>query len=67
MYENEDKKQEYMVRILSIISIANKIYTSTRNNNGYKLRAIQLIGVLLFLIKPKNMGLIEQINTGEGK
>ena len=61
MYESEDKKQEYIARILAIISIANKIYTSTRNNNGYKLRTIQLIDILLFINKPKNMGLIEQI------
>ena len=34
---------------------------------GYEPRDIQLIALLFFLFKDKNKGLIEQINTGEGK
>ena len=66
-YANNETKQEYMAKILAIISIANKIFTSSRDNNGYKLRTIQLIDVLLFINKEKDRGLIEQISTGEGK
>lgn len=34
---------------------------------GYYPRDIQIISLLLFIYKPKKIGLIEQINTGEGK
>lgn len=59
----KEKNDEYNFYI-SLIPILMK---ACRIKFGYEPRDIQLISLLFFLFKDKKKGLIEQINTGEGK
>jgi hypothetical protein len=52
-------KDDYSL-IAKMIYINNKLF-------GYLPRKIQIISILNFINKEKSMGLIQQINTGEGK
>ena len=49
------------------ISLIPILIKACKNKFGYEPRDIQLIALLFFLLKEVNKGLIEQINTGEGK
>jgi len=66
-YNKNENRIEISAEILAVISIANEIFTTTPSKNGYKLRTIQLMDVLLFINKNEDKGLIEEISTGEGK
>ena len=49
------------------ISLIPILIKACRIKFGYEPRDTQLLALLFFLFKDKNKGLIEQINTGEGK
>ena len=49
------------------ISLIPVLIKACKIKFGYEPRDIQLLALLFFLFKDKNKGLIEQINTGEGK
>ena len=65
---NEEKsKLKYIAKTVAVISIANKMFLENNKKEGYYLRDIQIIAILLFISKSKDEGLIEEIGTGEGK
>ena len=59
--KQKNNKYNYYISLIPILIKACK------NKFGYEPRDIQLIALLFFLFKKANKGLIEQINTGEGK
>ena len=59
--KEKNNKYNYYISLIPILVKACKI------KFGYEPRDIQLIALLFFLFKDVNKGLIEQINTGEGK
>ena len=60
---------EFLIEILAIVNRAVKIFTQgeQRLNEGYELRDIQLLSIVLILLSPKNKGVFAQIKTGQGK
>ena len=59
----------FMIEILAIINRGTKIYTQgeQRLNEGYELRDVQLLAIVIILLSPKNKGIFAQIKTGQGK
>ena len=60
---------EFLIEILAIVNRAVKIFTQgeERLNEGYELRDVQLIAIVLILLSQKNKGVFAQIKTGQGK
>lgn len=53
--------EEFLPEVLAIIDRANVL------NEGYHIRDVQFISILLIILSPKNKGVFAQIKTGEGK
>ena len=60
---------EFLIEIMAIVNRAVKIFTQgeKRLNEGYELRDVQLLSIVLILLSPKNKGVFAQIKTGQGK
>ena len=69
---NKIKELKYKIRgnlndINNYIELISVMIKVNEINFNYKPREIQIISILFFLFKDKNIGLIEEILTGEGK
>ena len=69
---NKIKELKYKIRenlndINNYIELVSVMIKVNEINFNYKPREIQIISILFFLFKDKNIGLIEEILTGEGK
>jgi len=53
--------EEFLPEALAIIDRTNVL------NEGYHIRDVQFISILLIILSPKNKGVFAQIKTGEGK
>ena len=66
---SKENYTKFLIEILAIVNRAVKIFTQgeQRLNEGYELRDVQLIAIVLILLSPKNKGVFAQIKTGQGK
>ena len=60
---------DFMVEVIAIINRGTKIFTQGEQglNEGYELRDVQLLAIVIILLTPKNKGIFAQIKTGQGK
>ena len=64
--EKENSKKQTNLHNIDFILIAEMIYKN-KKYFGFIPRKIQIISLLYFLKKDKKKGVVQQINTGEGK
>ena len=60
---------DFLIEIMAIINRGLKIFTQgeERLKEGYELRDVQLLAIVIILLTPKNKGIFAQIKTGQGK